>query len=248
MLTAGADVPAMNFRATSFVIKGFVLIGVLLVLAPVPAHAGDLSDLQEIVDEARLTFARFVGHPDMNWFREHLKDARAVFIAPSLVKAGYFVGGARGNGVLLVLEERTGEWSDPAFFTVTGGSLGLQIGIQRSEFVAMVMTNKGLESLRGTRFILGADATLAVGPIGGGVGGGTTPTLSADVVSFARSDGAFAGLALQGLVILPDNDSNAVYFGGPVRSTDILAGSDGIHHWYSARLRATLMKAQSGEP
>ncbi len=233
----------------SFTIRqvGPLLVGILLALNPVTASADDLFDLQELVDDARLTFARFVMHPDMTSLRARVKEARAVFIAPAFVKAGYFVGGSLGKGVVLVRVEETGEWSDPAFYTITGVSVGLQIGAKRSEVVAVISSKVEIESLLSSRFMLSATTNLAVGPVGGGAGGSATPTLSADVISFARSDGAYAGLTLGGLVMLPDNDANTVYYGQPIKSADILTNPVGIHHWYSARLRATLRKVQNEE-
>lgn len=224
-----------------------LLVGLLLVLQPVPAAADDLFDLQELVDEARLTFARFVMHPDMTSLRDRVKEARAVFIAPAFVKAAYIVGASLGKGVLLVRHEETGEWSDPAFYTITGASVGLQIGARRSEVVALLGAHKGVDALLSARFMLSATINLAVGPVGGGVSGSATPTLSADVISFSRSDGAFAGLALGGLVMLPDDDANTLYYGQPIKAADILTDPAGVHHWYSARLRATLTKVQTGE-
>ncbi|MBA5865605.1 MAG: hypothetical protein GDA67_02785 [Nitrospira sp. CR1.3] len=220
----------------------------LLILAPLQLYATDLSDLEEVVDDARLTFARFVGNPDMAWLRKNVKEAKGLLILPSLLKAGYFVGGSLGKGVLLLHDERTGEWSDPAFYTVTAGSVGLQIGLRRSEVVALVMTKRGIESMVGAKIMLGGDINLTVGPVGRGVSGSTTPALNADVVAFSRSDGAFAGLSLRGLMILPDDGWNSLYHGRSTSASEILLNSTSVRHWYSARLRAAVAKAQNEEP
>lgn len=163
------------------------------------------------------------------------------------MKVGFIAGGSLGKGVVLVRDVATGEWSDPAFYTITGASVGLQIGARRSEVVALIGAHKGIEALLGARFVLSATTNVAVGPVGGGVGGSASPTLSADVLSFSRSDGAFTGLAAGGLVLLPDDEANTLYYGRSIKAADILTDSAGIHHWYSARLRATLNRAQNGE-
>jgi SH3 domain-containing YSC84-like protein 1 len=216
--------------------------------APAGSSARDLSDVQELIDESRLTFARFAEHPDMGWLRRYAKDAQGIFIAPSLVRIGYFFGAANGKGVLLVRDEQTGQWSDPAFRTVVAGGVGLQIGIARAEVVALVMTKRGVESLVRTRFFLGPGFTVAVGPIGRAASGATTPTLAVDVISFAKVQGGFAGVKLDGTVVYSDEQAHALYYGSGVRSEDILAHPGRVRHWYSDRIRAMLNRLSKDEP
>ncbi|MDF0645944.1 MAG: lipid-binding SYLF domain-containing protein [Nitrospira sp.] len=217
-------------------------------LFPVTARGADLTDLEEVVDNARLTFAQFSGNPDLAWLRKNLKDARGVLILPRVLQAGYFVGAALGSGVLLLHDERTGEWSDPAFYTVTAGSFGLQIGLKRSQVVALIMTKKGIDSMIGSKFMLGGDLNLTVGPVGRGLTGGVTPTLTADVVAYARSEGAYGGISLRGLILSPDDGWNELYFGRPMNASEILLNASSVRHWYSARLRAAVTSAQMEDP
>jgi lipid-binding SYLF domain-containing protein len=231
MITAG------HHRATFLTC---VMAATLFMAAPDRGSALDLIDVQELVDESRLTFARFVKDPKMTWLREHAKEAQAIFIAPEIDRLGYFIGAVRGKGVLLVKDEVTGLWSDPAFLTITGATFGLQIGLERAQAVALIMTKRGVQSFLGKHLILGTGIGLTVGPIGGGVGGATTPTLSADMVTFANANGVFAGLVLKGLVVTADEEADALYYGRAIRSADILTDPVGVTHWYSTRIRATV--------
>ena len=225
-----------------------VLVATLFMAAPNRGSALDLIDIQELVDESRLTFARFVEDPDMAWLRRHAKDAQAIFIAPEIVRIGYFMGAAHGKGILLVKEEQTGQWSDPAFFTVIGAGVGLQIGIARAEVVALVMTKQGIESFIDSRLFLGTGARLAVGPMGRAVGSATTPTLGVDIISFAKVGGGFAGVALDGTVLFSDDEAAALYYGAPIQTTDLLARPGEVQHWYSDRIRATLHQLSKEAP
>ena len=225
-----------------------VTAAILLMVAPDRSSALDLIDIQELVDESRLTLARFTEHPDMAWLRRHAKDAQAIFIAPSIVSVGYLMGAAHGKAVLLVRDEQTGQWSDPAFFTVVGARFGLQIGIARAEVVALVMSKRSIESIVRNRFFLGPGIALAIGPIGRAASGATTPTLSVDVISFAKVRGGFAGVKLDGTFLFSDDEAHALYYGGAFRSGDILGHPGRVQHWYSERLRAMLNDLSKDEP
>jgi lipid-binding SYLF domain-containing protein len=110
------------------------------------------------------------------------------------------------------------------------------------------MTKKGIDSMVGTQFGLGGDLNLTVGPVGRGISGSTTPLLNADVVAFSRSQGAFAGISLRGLVVIPDDGWNRQYYGRSTSASEILLNPTSVRHWYSARLRAAVIQAQNEEP
>jgi len=211
-------------------------------LATASMAATGTSKPQEVVNGALTTLNHFMADPDFSWFRSHVKEAKAVLIMPRLYKGAFFVGGAGGNAVLLVRDEKTGEWSQPAFFTIGSASFGLQFGGQASEVILMVMTPKGIESLYTSSFKLGADASVAAGPVGAGVEGATAPNLSADYLSFARSKGAFIGVSLEGAVIAARDEYNATYYGKPVRPVDILVKAD-VSNPRAAKLRQALAEA-----
>src|SRR5439155_20813492 len=174
-------------RAIMLQVMGWViLIAVLLSFSAIPAKAEDpaSAEAQELVNKARLSFQSLLRDPNMTWFRDHLKDAKGVLIVPQLLKAAFFVGGSGGSGVLLARNEKTREWSEPAFYTLGSGRVGLQFGAEASEVVLLVMTPRGVEALRTSTLKLGGDVAVASGPVGGGVQGAQA-SLSAGILSLA---------------------------------------------------------------
>jgi lipid-binding SYLF domain-containing protein len=216
-----------------------VLVVGLLVLSTTVVTAADAPEEQVLVDEALITFNHFIADPDMSYLREHVKEGRGLLIVPSLVKAGFVFGGSGGHGVLLVRDEKTGKWSEPAFYTIGSVSWGLLIGVQKSEVILMVRTLRGLESLYTSSFKLGADISVAAGPVGAGA---AAKGVTADILSFARSKGAYAGLSLDGSVIGTMDKWNHAYYGKPVRPVDIIVSHD-VSNPHSAKLREELAKA-----
>lgn len=189
---------------------------------PALVWAQNASEEDFLVDKARFTLENFLSDSDMQWFRDHMKDARGILIVPQFIKGAFFIGGSGGSGVLVIRDEKTNEWSYPAFFTLGGASFGLQFGGQASEVVLLVMTQKGIDSLMSTTLKLGADASVAVGPIGRGVEGSTAPNLSADLLSFSKAKGLFAGISLEGAVVAARDALNTGYYKTPTKTIDIL--------------------------
>jgi len=218
-------------------------VATMLMLCPAHGIALDVSDAQEIVDNARLIVARMLAHPDMSWLRGNVQEAKAIFIAPAIVRIGYLAGVAKGEGILLVKDEQTGQWGDPAFFSLMGVSAGLQIGIARTEVVALIMGRDEVDSFFRGRFVFGPGAALAIGPVGAAAKAATTPTLRHGILSLAKAEGAYAGVTLQGLIAMSDESANEAYYGSAMRSEDILAHPQTTRSWYSARLRNTLDRA-----
>ena len=163
-----------------------------------PARAEDASIT---VERAGTTLRDMTSDPNaIGPVGDYLKRAKGVFIIPQLVKAGFVVGGEYGEGVLLS-RKGAGDWSDPAFYSLAAGSIGLQIGVEAKQVLLVVMTEKGLNSLMSDQVKFGADASVAVGTIGGGVGASSSGSLGADFIAFAKSKGLFGGGALDGAVI-----------------------------------------------
>ena len=210
---------------------------VLLVAGTVPARAD--STPQALVDNARYTLEKMVGHPDLKPLPGLLRKARAVLIVPSLLKAGFFVGGEGGSGVLLA-RGQGGEWSNPAFFTVGSGSFGLQIGFQDSQVVFLIMSRRTLESMLDAKVKLGADASVSAGPVGIGFEGSTAINLRADIYSYALSRGAFLGASFEGSVTVEDNDRNRTYYGPGATAKAIL-----VKHAHSNPGAAELLRVLS---
>ncbi|WP_455370417.1 lipid-binding SYLF domain-containing protein [Petrachloros mirabilis] len=215
-------------------------------LAPCMVSAADDAEQKDIVDKSRMTLNSFLADSNMEWLRDHIKDAKGIFIVPQLLKAAFFFGGEGGSGVFLVKDDKSGEWSQPAFYTMGAGSFGFQFGAQASEVVLLVMSQRGVESLLTSTFKLGGDISVAVGPVGAGVEGSTAMNLSADMLSFARAKGLFGGISLEGAVIATRDEWNRDYYGKDLRPTDILVKRS-VTNPQSADLRAALDRAVAGK-
>ncbi len=174
-------------------------------------------EAEGLVDKAATVISSFAADPDLEWFRKNIGNAKAVLIIPQNLKGAFVVGGAGGSGVLLARDSSTGEWSYPAFYTLGAISVGLQAGAESSEVVMMVMSERGMESMLTSSFKIGADVTMAAGPVGVGAKAKT-----ADIFSYARAKGAFAGVSLDGAVVKPANKRNNAFYGSEVSPADIL--------------------------
>ncbi|HSE59618.1 MAG TPA: lipid-binding SYLF domain-containing protein [Nitrospiraceae bacterium] len=185
--------------------------------------AGDseeAAEQQQLVAKAQLTLEAFSSYPELlAMIRDGAQDIKAIFIVPQLVRGAFIVGGAGGSGLLLVKYQETGEWSQPAFYTIGSASFGLQIGLDTSELLMLVRTDRGLKKFYHTSFTLGGDATMSLGPVGEGA---SLHGMKADLVSYARSKGAFAGIVLDEAVIVASDEANRAYYQQPVKPIDIL--------------------------
>ena len=171
-------------------------------------------------DKAAQVFNEIMATPDKGIPQELLERAECVAVFPSVLKAGFIVGGRGGRGVASC---RTSHgWSAPAFFNLGGGSFGLQIGAQSTDFVMLFMNKDGLNSLLSDQFTLGADASVAAGPVGRQAGASTDLKLNAQILSYSRSKGLFAGLELKGVVIKPDKDDMRDVYGAGVTAKEVL--------------------------
>jgi SH3 domain-containing YSC84-like protein 1 len=222
-----------------------LVLSMVFILGHPRTSAADEGELNNLVDKSRMTLSGFMADSNMSWFRDHIKDAKGIFIVPQLLKAAFFFGGEGGSGVFLVRDDKTGTWSEPAFYTMGAGSFGFQFGAQASEIVLLVMSQRGVESLLSNTFKLGADVSVAVGPVGAGIEGSTAMNLSADMVSFARSKGLFGGISVEGAVIAIRDESNRRYYGKEARPVDILVKQT-VMNPHSADLKAALTHAAGG--
>lgn len=210
-----------TWTATLWLLMLSILLTGAFVIYPVsPAYANDKEEAAQLVEKARLTLDSFMSDNYMGAFRDLLKKADGVFIAPQVLKGAFIVGASGGTGVLVVRDKKTGQWSEPGFYTIGEASFGLQIGGQASEVILLLMTQRGVTSFLGNSLKLGADAGVAAGPIGMGVSAATA-NLSADVLSFSRSKGLYGGISLDGAVIAIRKGLNDAYYGKPVGTSDI---------------------------
>ena len=187
----------------------------LAVASPMWA-ADDATEAAKTVAEARTTLANFLSDPDMKWVRSHFPQAKAVMIVPVQGKGGFIFAGSGGVGVLLVKDAK-GNWSQPAFYKLAAVSVGLQAGGEKSEVLFFIQSRKGVDSFLSKSFKLGAEASVAAGPVGQGA-----KASSADVLSFSRSKGAFAGASFDGTSIKPAEDLNKAFYNKPASPVDIL--------------------------
>ena len=216
----------------------FALPGMAAVLAGCGTTPDTRSGTEQELRSAQATLANFQNDPEMTWFRNHVKDARAVIISPRVTRAGFVVGGSGGEAIVLARDGRGDRWVGPAFYNMGAGSVGFQAGVDVSEVVMLVMSDKGLNALLSPNFKVGGDASVAAGP----VGVGAASTVTADLVSFARAKGAYAGVSLEGLVITPDNAANEAFYGKPASPVDILVRHN-VESAASAPLRQSLAQS-----
>jgi lipid-binding SYLF domain-containing protein len=182
------------------------------------AHAA--TDQQNLVDRARITIDDVHKDKAFGNSNELLHRARAVLIVPRLYKGGFFVGGEGGDGVLIARTPRG--WSEPAFYAIGSASFGLQIGLEQSEVVMFIMSQRALEAVLRNEFKFGANAGLAVVTLGSGVGAATTSAAGADIVVWASSSGAYAGITLDGSIMKPRPDWDRDYYSRNMTSRDII--------------------------
>lgn len=193
-------------------------VATIVVLAGCATTPDTRSGTQTELRMAQTTLQDFRSDPDMTWFRDHVRDARAVIIAPNVTRAGFVFGGSGGEAVVFSRDRPGAPWVGPAFYNMGAGSVGFQFGVDVSQVVVLAMTERAANALLSPKFTLGGDASIAVGP----VGAGAATSVTTDFVSFARSKGLYAGVSLGGAVIAPDNDANAAYYGRPSTPVDIL--------------------------
>lgn len=215
----------------------------LLLVVVMPGVALAQAEQQQLVDAADRTLSNLMRDPDMGWLQQNIGRARAVMIAPEVVKAGFIFGGSGGRAVTLARDASTGKWVGPAFYNLVTASFGFQAGISVSEVVTLVMTQKGLNSLLSPSVKLGGDASIAAGP----VGAGAKSDVIADFISFSRAKGIYGGVNLDGTVIAIANDWNELYYGkAGILPPDVLVRMT-TYNEGASRLVAHLTRAAGGK-
>ncbi len=201
--------------------KGLVMATIAAMLLGLPQTVRAATD-QEVVDAAYVVAEHLsTGTGQAANVRELLHRARGILIVPELVKGGLILGGQGGEGVLLT-RDADGGWSYPAFYTMSGGSLGLQIGVEVSKIVLVIMSEKSLEAVMRDEFKVGGEAGGAVATVGSGTETALSSQGGADIYAFAESKGLFGGVAVEGSAINPRPNDNQAYYGRPVTVADIV--------------------------
>jgi lipid-binding SYLF domain-containing protein len=202
-----------------------VLFFATVCLSYVPAYAEN-AKLDMRIDECKDLVNDVMQMPDKSIPTDLLEKASGVAIFPSVVKGGFIIGGRFGRGVVIYHDKETGRWSAPSFYTIAGGSWGLQIGGQITDLILVIMNERGIKGLLQDRFTIGGDASASAGPVGRNAEAGTDLLLKAGILSYSRSKGLFAGVAINGAVIMPDREANKSYYGRDIPAEDILMGDD----------------------
>jgi lipid-binding SYLF domain-containing protein len=208
----------------------------LALLTAGPALAIDKNEARLEVDKAAILVQQFMGSPDSNAPRWLLRRSKAVVIIPDMVKAGFVVGGKYGHGVV-VARKADGTWSPPSFIRTAGASVGFQIGAQAMDLFMVVVNQKGLDGILNNQVKFGVDASVVAGPWGRATEAGlSAASLKADIYSYSRSKGAFAGASLEGSGIETDAEANKAYYGRALSVREILTGNTIVPPAEAARL------------
>lgn len=199
------------------------LIWAVIALVPAfSAHAQQAKDLDRARNATRV-LAEIMQAPDKSIPVSLLRNAKAIAVIPSVIKAGFVFGGRHGEG-LISIKTRNGTWSNPSFISLTGGSVGFQAGISSTDVILVFRTERGVDGIVNGKFTLGADAAAAAGPVGRNANASTDGHLQAEIYSYSRSRGLFAGVALDGAVLNIDDDANAAIYGAGITPRRIFEG------------------------
>jgi lipid-binding SYLF domain-containing protein len=202
--------------------KRFVILSVLTVFATLTAVASDREDDVKRTHKAAEVFQAIMNTPDQGIPQDLLNSAKCIAIIPGEVKFAFVFGGNYGRGLALC---RTAHgWSAPMFVAVDGGSVGYQIGGSSTDLIMLFMNDHALQSLLGDKFKLGADASVAAGPVGRSATAATDARMNAEILSYSRSKGVFAGVALDGAVVQADKSGDKAMYGENVNRHEILSG------------------------
>ena len=215
-----------------------LLLAVTAIVNPLVAQESSVDEVKRIND-ATIILEEIMGASDKAVPRSIIEKAEGIAVFPSMLKGGLVVGAQHGRGILSVRNKQTGEWSSPAFLSITGGSFGMQIGAQAIDLVLVVNGQRGLEQLVKNQFKIGADAAVAAGPVGRDASASTDLQMRAAILSYSRSRGLFAGVTLNGSTIRQDRDANERFYGIGYRTGQVvfdgMAGSpDAATAWKAA--------------
>jgi len=226
-------------RSESFRVAALALVATAS-LAFAPASAMAQSEQQRLVNQADVTLSNFLRDPEMTWLQQNIGRAKAVLIAPEIVKAGFIFGGSGGRAVLVAKEGP--KWGGPSFYTMATASVGFQAGVSVSEVVTLVMTQKGMDSMLAANFKIGGDASVAAGP----VGAGAKSDITADLIAFSRAKGVYGGVNVDGTLVNLSDDWNRAYYGKSVQPVDILVRGS-VHNKGADKLLADVSRAAGGK-
>jgi SH3 domain-containing YSC84-like protein 1 len=206
----------------------FVAMAALAMLALLQAgcSANSPGEQQTLVDRSTLTIQDMMTQTVSQDPKDLLRRAKGVMVCPRIFKAGFFFGGEGGN-CLLLARAGNGTWSYPAFYQIGSGSFGFQFGIQDSQLLMLILTERGLNAVLDSQIKLGANAGIAIATLGAGIQGSTTTAVGADIVAFSANRGLFGGVALEGSVMSTQTPWNQSYYGQPFAARQLVMAMQG---------------------
>ncbi len=227
--------------------KKLMLFAALLSLTSL-GWAESQQESNDRLNNAATVLHEVMSTPDKGIPEEVLDHAKCVAVVPHMIKGGFVFGAENGRGVATC--RTAGGWSAPAFFAITGGSWGLQIGVEGVDLIMIIQNDKGMERLLSSKFQLGADASAAAGPVGRHASADTDWKLNTEILTYSRAKGAFAGLTLSGASIRRDDDSMQAFYGHDVTTEAVLTGkvtAPAAAHSFLAAVRGAKARAVEAE-
>src|SRR6202041_2486735 len=205
--------------------KRIVIGAACIALASVSVLASDLNKEQKRLEESGVVMQEVLNVPD-NIPHELLEKAECVIVFPNLMKAAFVVGAQYGRGAMVCRtgNKFRGPWGAPAMYALEGGSIGFQIGGEATDLILLVMNDRGMESILSSKVKPGADASVAAGPKGRDASADTDAWMRAEILSYSRSRGLFAGVSVEGTTLRPDDEASEQVYGRPVKAKDIVRG------------------------
>jgi len=228
-------------------VKKLMLFAALLSLTSL-GWAESQQESNDRLNNAATVLHEVMSTPDKGIPEEVLDHAKCVAVVPHMIKGGFVFGAENGRGVATC--RTAGGWSAPAFFAITGGSWGLQIGVEGVDLIMIIQNDKGMERLLSSKFQLGADASAAAGPVGRHASADTDWKLNTEILTYSRAKGAFAGLTLSGASIRRDDDSMQAFYGHDVTTEAVLTGkvtAPAAAHSFLAAVRGAKARAVEAE-
>ena len=203
--------------------KKYLVAATCLTLVAGAVFARTLNNEQKRLEECGVVMQEVLNVPD-NIPQELLEKAECVIVIPSVKKLAFGVGASYGRGAMVCRrgEKFRGPWGAPAMYALEGGSVGFQIGGQATDLILLVMNDRGMESILSSKVKLGADASVAAGPKGRDASANTDAWMRAEILSYSRFRGLFAGVSLEGSTLRPDDDASADVYGRPIKAKDIV--------------------------
>lgn len=220
----------------------FASLIALLAVASVASGPAVAADPQKLVEDSAALAKSLLADPEWADYQALFTAAKAVILTPDFLKAGFVIGGAGGQCVMIARNPTTGEWSSPSFCMIGEASIGFQIGASTAEVMMLVMTDGAVDKLVNGTAKLGGEAGIAFGAFGSGIKGNTTFNLDRDIYAFSRNRGLFGGVAIEGGWIGPDTEYNHAYYGEPVTARNILIDGTARNQDAELLIRAALQQ------